>query len=201
MREVRADDDAVRESSRTRDICGDNGLMILIFTYLVARQVVCPQWGLQRTGLERGWALSYHCSTILVSTVSTVTGGEILLYRPAIPTNDVSSIRSENYKSSIQCSTNLIKTQRIWPFLPITPPPVVIFLPTSIVLRTVQLVVIWVKYWRGPTWYSLLWSGLAGSDLSPLGTLTLLRENNSFMQISAIPSSPGRIVLTVVTRG
>ena len=32
------DEDAVRERSRTRDICGDNGLIILIFTYLVARQ-------------------------------------------------------------------------------------------------------------------------------------------------------------------
>ena len=32
------DDEAVRERSRTRDICGDNGLMILIFTYLVVRQ-------------------------------------------------------------------------------------------------------------------------------------------------------------------
>ena len=32
------DDDAVRERSRTRDICGDNGFIILIFTYLVARQ-------------------------------------------------------------------------------------------------------------------------------------------------------------------
>ena len=71
LREVRADDEAVRERSRTSDICGDNGLMILIFTYLVARQVASNTcitttastvWGLQGTELS-------------LQLVSTVTGG------------------------------------------------------------------------------------------------------------------------------
>ena len=39
VREVSGDDEAESAMKRRRDICGDNGLMILIFTYLLSRQV------------------------------------------------------------------------------------------------------------------------------------------------------------------